>query len=705
MSEEELTNIVGQFTYTIYQSDSYMVARFKSKDENLIVTGPYFEYDKSSDYLLSGYYFNHQKYGRQFNIVRIEKYLPDNADGIVSFLSSDAFPGIGKKTALKIYELLGENTLNILKNDFSSLEQINLTKKQLASLKQGIENINDPENEIIFDLISNGFSSLEAHKIFSHYKYETSDIITDNPFRFYIEIYGIGFDKVKNYAKKIDFYDKEVKYQEAFLIHFISDYCFKTGDLYIDYSYLKELFNNQQYLFDLDNIIDTAINHSYLFKEEERLYLINDYYDEIYIANFLNNFHDEEKIDKELISEYIKENENNIGITYDDCQKQAIFNFFNNELSIIIGTPGSGKTTIIKAMVDLYRKMYPYNNIIVVAPTGRAAKRINEICNVESKTIHSLLRWNLETNTFVYNIDNPILYDAIIIDEFSMVDNNLFASFLKACGRVSKLAIIGDENQLPSIRPGYLLNDLIESGKFIYTRLETNYRQKAGNEIITLANDIINDDVHFDRYKNNVIFINPDSDVDLISMINDDLNNGYSLDEIMVLSPMYRGLMGIDNLNIALQEAFNPKNINKHEKQFGKKIFRENDKILQLKNRPNDDVYNGDIGILEEIDDNEKSLIINYQGTYVFYNYEDVVDISLAYAMSVHKAQGCEYQIVYFIINQNNVNFLNKKLIYTAISRAKVKLVIICKYDLFVTGLSHKLSRRNTTLKKRLTDE
>ena len=351
----------------------------------------------------------------------------------------------------------------------------------------------------------------------------------------------------------------------------------------------------------------------------------------------------------------------------------------------------------------MFKDYFPYNNLIVVAPTGRAAKRINEICDVEAKTIHSLLRWNLETNTFVYNIDNPILYDTIIIDEFSMVDNNLFASLLKACKNVKKICVIGDDNQLPSIKPGYVLNDLIESNKFVVTHLISNYRQSSGSEIISLSNDIINNDIDLSRYNSDIKFFDVKKDnFNLIDMINDDLNNGFSLDEIQVLAPMYKGEWGIDNLNIQLQNTFNPKDKDKNEKPYGQYIFREKDKILQLKNRPMDDVYNGDIGILENIDLKEKSILVNYNGIYCFYNYEELIELSLAYAMSVHKSQGSEYQVVYFIISRNNLHMLNKKLIYTAISRAKVKLTIIGEESIFIQGINHSMKKRNTSLVEKL---
>lgn len=704
MENDVIDIIEGEFTHSIFKSDNYMVNRFKTDDGTIIVTGPFFEYERHQKYILSGKYIDHPRYGFQFSMLTIEKYLPSQKEEILSFLKSKAFKGIGKKTAEKIYEYFGNDTLNILKEDPSRINELNLTNKQLVSLQEGFENLNDPENEILFYLVSNGFNNNDAHKIFSRFKLATKEVANDNPFKFYNDIYGISFEKVKNFASKIEFEDSNNKYREAFLIFVLTEYTFNSGDIYVTYDDLIDYLNRYYGGIDnIDEIIDKAIDNHYIYIDGDKLYLYNDYKDEEFIGDYLKLFNSNEEIDEKRFNYLIENVENDLAINYDNKQKEAIYNFFSNNISLIVGGPGTGKTTIVRGMVEMFKEYYPYSHMIVVAPTGRAAKRINEICNCESKTIHSLLKWNKDTNTFAYDIDNPIIYDALIIDEFSMVDNSLFASLLKASRHVKKICIIGDDNQLPSIRPGNLLHDFIKSDIFVTCKLNTNYRQSKGNEIISLANDIIDNNVDLSRYHNDIYYYHPkNNNFDLISLIKEDIDNGYSLDEIQVLTPMYKGNFGIDNLNALLQNTFNPRDINKNEKKVGNTIFRENDKILQLKNRPNDDVYNGDIGILEEINEKEKYLLVNYQGIYVFYQFDELQDITLAYAMSVHKAQGSEYQIVYFIISPNNINMLNKNLIYTAISRSKYKLVIIGSESLFKQGVTRNMRNRNTTLLERL---
>lgn len=699
MNEEIVEILEGKFIRIIFKSDNYMVCKFETDEGSLTVTGPSFDFDLGQKYILSGIYVDHPKYGFQFNIKTIEKYMPTKKDEIITFLSSKSFKGIGKKAAEKIYEQFGDDTLNILKNNLELIKEIDLSQKQLLGLTEGFTNLNDPQNEIMFYLASNGFNSIEAQKIFNRFKLATIEVANENPFRLYIEVYGIGFNKVKEFASKISFENSENKYKEAFIIHLISEYTFNTGDLYIEEEHLFEIIQKHGSFENYDEILSNAVENKYIIKKDNKIYLFNDYNDESYIATYLSTFNSDLNLEDRIIDEAIDINENYLNIKYDGLQRQAIKNFFANGISITVGGPGTGKTTIVKTMVNIFKDYFPYMNLIVVAPTGRAAKRINEICDIEAKTIHSLLRWNLETNTFVYDIDNPIMYDAIIIDEFSMVDNNLFASLLKACKNIKKICIIGDDNQLPSIRPGYLLNDLIESKKFVTTKLKSNYRQNSGNEIISLSNDIINNDVDINRYKKDITFLDhKKSQINLIKMIENDITDGYSLDEIQVLAPMYKGDWGIDNLNIQLQSAFNPPDKSKIEKNIGDVCLRENDKIIQLKNRPSDDVYNGDIGNLENIDLREKNILVNYNGVYCFYTFEELSEISLAYAMSVHKSQGSEYQIVYFVISRNNLHMLNKKLIYTAISRAKVKLIVIGEESIFMQGISNLMRKRNTTL-------
>ena len=706
MDEELIETIEGNFTRTIYKSSSYMVSIIETSDGPITVTGPSFEYDKNCKYSLTGKYVDHPKYGFQFVMLTVNKYLPSAKEEIIKYLSSPIFKKVGIKAAEKIYSVYGDETLRILKKDLSSLDGVNISDVQKKSIIEVFSSESDDTSDALFSLISLGFSSKEAHLIYGHFKEELLDIVKDNPYRFYLEVYGISFNRIVECTRELDFNDKEIKYKEAFLISIFKQVSFNLGDTYL---FLDDFSNSylRQYS-DIDDVLFKTLDDGYLIEEDGRYYLRQDYFDEHLIANYLINHNiDDLNIDDVNFNSSIEDTGNHQNIVFDTCQINAIRNFFDYNFSLVVGGPGTGKTTIIKAMVDLFTNYFPYNNIIVIAPTGRAAKRITEICGVPSKTIHSFLRWNKDDNTFAFNENNPLLYDAIIIDEFSMVDNNLLAQLLKAADRVKKICLIGDDNQLPSIRQGNVLSDLINSNMFPLVRLSEIHRQRKGNEIIKLANDIVKNEVDLDLFNTDVEFIdiNNFDKNNLVSMINNNINEGYEFDDIQVLSPMYRGEFGINALNLSLQSSFNPPDKNKVERRIADCMYRESDKILQLKNRPDDDVFNGDIGNLEEIDIQNRTFLINYNDVYIYYSFDDLIDISLAYALTVHKSQGSEYDIVYFLCAKEHFGMLYKKLVYTAISRAKSKLVIIGDKETFYKAVKRDIKPRKTSLINRLSNK
>lgn len=364
---------------------------------------------------------------------------------------------------------------------------------------------------------------------------------------------------------------------------------------------------------------------------------------------------------------------------------------------MINGGPGTGKTTIVKGILEILRQMDPNAKIQLCAPTGLASKRLALLSHNNSKTIHSLLKWDMTTDRFGANVNNPIEADYIIIDEFSMVDTHLFASLLDALPSHCRILLIGDENQLESVGPGKVFEDLIQSNQFPIVHLEKIYRQSEGSGIVELASQIRNNEAC--TYKDGVTFIEKRTNEIIPALM--DLVKPFSLNHLQILAPMYSVNVGIDSINNIMQNLFNPKAHDKEEYVIGTTLFREQDKVMLLKNLPDEDVYNGDIGRIVHIEKNKKDVLIQVQfhGKIVDFteNFWDL--LKLAYCISIHKSQGSEYPIVIVVVDQNTKRMLNQRLLYTAISRAKKQLILIGQKDLFEQCVQLKESHdRQTSL-------
>ena len=700
-----LESLKGVFTYCIYKSFNYGVYRFDDVSEgDIVVTGNIKDVEIGEEYKLYGNYTEHPKYGFQFNVAHIEKELPSTLDGVVTYLSSNLFKGIGKKKAEKIVKYLGEDALTKIKEDPMILAEIGIKDKDIETIKAVLTSNLDYE-ESFYYLLGLNISMKDLNKIINTYKENTRAILEENPFRPFYEIYGIGYKKCEEIAIKLNF-DMHSNTRYVALIYYIcGELCFRSGNTYLSYVELETAF--RKYLNDADvdfySALEAAIDEKKIYCVEERYYQAPLYLAEEHIAEFMLENNYDQEVDLTLIDEQIESLENEAKIHYDAQQKEAIYNFYRNKISFVIGRPGTGKTTIIKALVNSLRALHPTYELHVVAPTGRAAKRISELCSVSSSTIHSLLKWDKESNTFSYSIENPLLLDVLIIDEFSMVDTWLFDKLTGALANVKKICIIGDDNQLPSVGPGNLLNEFIKSNKFCTTRLNIIFRQGEQSDIIRLSNDILNNQVDFNEYLNDVI-LNEGDEITLkqvlIDKMHEYLSYGYKINDLQVLAPMYKGGMGIDALNALLQEVFNPHTRLKNEFKTKYKTFREGDKILQLKNQNSDDVFNGDIGEIIEItyDKDDVTIVARYGDVLVEYGNDDITNIALAYCISVHKAQGGEYPIVFFAVSRAHTIMLNKNLIYTACSRSSNKLHILGEASTFISSAKRAMRIRKTSL-------
>ena len=680
------------------KSNHYIVGKFSEVKNGhpFIATGYFLDAQENQTYLLTGTYVEHPKYGQQFKIHTIKKELPKSNEAIIRFLSSDTFPTIGKKTAEAIYDTLGEDCLIQIKENPQCLRKVSgLNQKKIAILSEGIQSF-DHFSESFSKLISFGVEPKKISLLTSSYK-NLDTILEEDCFRPYYEIKGFGYKTACKIADGCQLSFDDFRRKDAYIHNFICEQSMKTGSTYITIDQvLNQMNEDPTILFESFDRLQKI--HALTIIDKKRIYPFHLYDEETQIAQLIH-LHDFEieKIEKESLNQYIREVEFENSITYDKIQKEAISTFFSRSIMIMNGGPGTGKTTIVKGILQILRQIDPNANIQLCAPTGLASKRLALLSNNNSKTIHSLLKWDMTSDRFGANVNNPIDADYIIIDEFSMVDTHLFAALLDALPSHCRILLIGDENQLESVGPGKVFQDLIESEQFPIVHLEKIYRQSEGSGIVELASQIRNNQSC--TYEDGITFIEKNTNEIIPALI--DVVKTYSSNHLQVLAPMYSVNVGIDPINNIMQNLFNPKAHDKEEYAIGTTIFRENDKVMLLKNLPEDDVYNGDIGRIYKIEKNKKDVLIQVKFNAKIVEFRDDFWnlLKLAYCISIHKSQGSEYPVVILIVDQNTKRMLKQRLLYTAISRAKKKLIIIGQKELFEQCVQIKDSQeRETTL-------
>ena len=706
------------------ESSNYIVALIDVEQEDKLITmngymNNFNDYDK---YLFVGDYEIHPKYGKQFKLSEYRIILAKESDEIIKYLSSPLFKGIGQKLAKQIVDSLGEDCLTMIKNDKHSLDCVmGMTEKRRDLIYEVLTN-SDYDQEVMQFFMGHGISLKNLGLIQAFYKEKTLEVLQNNPYQLIEDIDGIGFKTADELALKTGGTLDSPHRIKAAIVYSIKQYGFNTGSTYCLIEEIIKTFKQLIYSIE-ENVfyeyLDELIDNGLIIKEDERYYYHEMYEAEVNIANYLKMRinHDDENIDESRVNQLLQDFEKNQGITYAKKQKEALFYFLKSSVMILTGGPGTGKSTIVHALLKIYTSLYPEDRIGLVAPTGRAAKRLTELTGIEACTIHRLLKWDLHTNTFAMNKTNPLDIDVLIIDEFSMVDCLLLSRLFDAGRKISKILFIGDYYQLPSVAPGNVLKDLIEAGvKTI--ELDEIFRQAKDSGIIQLAHHIINNEIDytdlFSQYQDINFFpmLNYDVIKNVKTIVNKALEEGYDTSDIQVLAPMYQGVAGIDALNDALQDVFNPKDQCVDSYKIGRIEYRIGDKILQLKNRVDDNVFNGDIGILIDIcrKDNfeylQDTLIVDFDGNIVEYTSQNFNTITLAYCMSIHKSQGNEFKIVIMPVLSDYYIMLRRNLLYTAITRAKQSLFILGDSKAFMHGLhNYQDNRRKTTLKLRFEDK
>lgn len=716
------------------KENSYNIIKVKITDSNedlnifmyddyITVTGYFPQPLRGEEIKFFGVFKDNPKYGVQYVVKNFEKLSDTSIAGLIEYLSSDLFKGVGLKTATNIVNKLGKETIKLIMDDKAVLDKIPKVSPKLAEVVyQGVLENKASENTLI-KLYGYGITPRTAMKIYKKYQNETVAIIEKNPYELIYDIEGIGFERADLIAKKLGFEDDDPLRIKAMILYFYNLMGVNYGHTFLYANQLneyliKQLNKNETVVSieDIEDYVQELINDKVFVKEDDMIKLASISYAEDNIINKIKELTSDIDADLDLkkIDNYIKLFEEINDIEYTTLQKKAIISALRSNIFILTGGPGTGKTTVIKGIVFVYCKYnqipIEYNNSLfevkLIAPTGRAAKRMNETTKLHSETIHRFLGYNFQ-GKFIYNKDNLVEADVIIIDEASMIDIYLASQLFQSIPRTTKVIIVGDEDQLPSVGPGQLLKDLIETDMIDCVQLKTIHRQASDSNIIKLAYDVNNSKLPSDILKafDDRYFVSEDVnnfESRIVNIINYLQINGYDLhDDIQVLIPMYRGKTGIDNVNILLQKEFNP-NTSK-TLLHGDREFRIGDKVIQLSNQIEDNIMNGDQGIVIGITD-EKILIVDFMSNEVSYKMGDLINLKHAYAMSIHKSQGSEYKVVVLPIYRSYSIMLKKKLLYTAITRAKEKLILIGDINSFKYGVERTEASRQSDLRQKIID-
>lgn len=743
--ENESPYITGKVAAIFFQNQTnfYKVILVKVIETNttyleneIVVTGNFGQIQEEETYRFSGHLVDHPKYGKQFQVDTYQQDKPTSASGLIAYLSGENFPGIGKKTAENMVATLGEEAIDVIMAQPERLAEVKgLTKAKQQLIVETIR-LNYGMEQIVIGLNQYGFGSQLAMAIYQLYKEETLEIIQENPYRLTEDIEGIGFKRADNLAEQMGYAADSPQRIRAAILHELLASCLETGNTYIEAEELlrkaiRTLENSRQFEISPDLAADEIIRlveEGKIQQEGTRLYENSLFFAEWGIGTAVQRLlsrKKEIKYEDEDIMMAIELLEKNLGISYGDSQIDAMKAAVKSPMFILTGGPGTGKTTVINGIVTLFAELNglsldidDYHNdifpILLAAPTGRAAKRMNETTGLPASTIHRLLGLTgREKNTSVSakELEGGLL----IVDEMSMVDTWLGNTLLKAIPTNMQVIFVGDKDQLPSVGPGQVLHDLLAINEIPSRELVDIYRQEDGSSIIPLAHSIKNGQLPDDFTLNHKdrSFFNANAyqiEQTIRQIVTKAKAKGFTAQDIQVLAPMYRGVAGIDNLNQMMQEIFNPNETGQRkEVVWNDKVYRIGDKVLQLVNSPESNVFNGDMGEIvgiiyaKESEDKVDELVIQFDSIEVSYKRNEWNKITLSYCCSIHKSQGSEFKMVILPMVRQYQRMLQRNLLYTALTRSKDLLILMGEVGAFRECVSNEGVNRKTSLKERIT--
>ena len=708
MEKETINGFVEKVVYRNAEN-GYTVVNISVEGDDVVCTGYFSDITEGDQIIAEGSFVEHKQYGIQFTVASYEIKEPETSVAMEKYLGSGIIKGVGPALSAKIVKKFGDETFNIIEREPERLAEIKgITEKKAIEIGSQFEEKKEFRNAMIF-LNQYGVSNALAMKIYKEYGIKVMKIVRENPYRLADDIAGVGFKTADEIALRMGFSPESAMRMKAG-ISFALSMAASNGHTYLLYEDLyeesKRLLGISEAEFESD-IYELTIERKIVLKEvkgERRVYNNNLYYMELTVARKLLDLNAKSENNYKVMEAKVKEVEAKTGIKLGDLQRKAVYEAVESGLVIITGGPGTGKTTTINAIIKLFEMQNM--EILLAAPTGRAAKRMTETTGMEAQTIHRLLELNGNPEEggsmrFERNELNPLEADVIIIDEMSMVDIYLMYSLLKAVTVGTRLILVGDVNQLPSVGPGKVLKDIISSEKFNVVRLSEIFRQAAESDIITNAHKInAGQSIRLDNKSKDFFMLSMSSSIQiqraLVSLIAEKLPPYVDATkyDIQVLTPSRKGELGVENLNKILQQYINPPAPGKREKQWGEVIFRENDKVMQIKNdyqmewkivtkkgltiKEGSGVFNGDCGIIREINEFAGTITVEFdEGKLVEYTGATLEELELAYAITIHKSQGSEYPAVIIPLLNAPKPLLNRNLLYTAVTRARKCVTIV----------------------------